>query len=168
MRLLCTRTNWNRVILEGRKPGLNAGDWLRKRAVPAGSGGQRSVPRFTPRGADPGQYPRWPGISAGLRRAAGLLDDPELTFSARILRSMIEEGIGGTGRALADRYRTQLREEPLEILSEDDFIAERDASVARQKKVEAEDSEPFEGAAGAARVALEKKKATSLWPNFHL
>ncbi|SQC15565.1 glutamate--cysteine ligase [Klebsiella pneumoniae] len=31
-----------------------------------------------------------------------------------------------------------------EILSEDDFIAERDASVARQKKVEAEDSEPFE------------------------
>ncbi|HBY5101987.1 TPA: glutamate--cysteine ligase, partial [Klebsiella pneumoniae] len=71
-------------------------------------------------------------------------DDPELTFSARILRSMIEEGIGGTGRALADRYRTQLREEPLEILSEDDFIAERDASVARQKKVEAEDSEPFE------------------------
>ncbi|MFS9543238.1 glutamate--cysteine ligase, partial [Klebsiella pneumoniae] len=43
-----------------------------------------------------------------------------------------------------DRYRTQLREEPLEILSEDDFIAERDESVARQKKVEAEDSEPFE------------------------
>ncbi len=46
---------------------------------------------------------------------------------------------------LPDRYtaRTQLREEPLEILGEDDFIAERDASVARQKKVEAEDSEPL-------------------------
>ena len=71
-------------------------------------------------------------------------DDPELTFSARILRSMIEEGIGGTGRKLADEYRTMLRDEPLEILSEEDFIAERDASVARQKKVEAEDSEPFE------------------------
>ncbi len=71
-------------------------------------------------------------------------DDPELTFSARILRSMIEEGIGGTGRKLADEYRTMLRDEPLEILSEDDFIAERDASVARQKQVEAEDSEPFE------------------------
>ena len=37
-----------------------------------------------------------------------------------------------------------IREEPLEILSEADFIAEREASVARQKKVEAEDSEPFE------------------------
>ena len=29
-------------------------------------------------------------------------------------------------------------------MSEADFIAEREASVARQKKVEAEDSEPFE------------------------
>jgi glutamate--cysteine ligase len=37
-----------------------------------------------------------------------------------------------------------LREEPLEILREDDFIAEREASVMRQQKVEAEDSEPFE------------------------
>lgn len=71
-------------------------------------------------------------------------DDPELTFSARILRSMLEEGIGGTGRELADQYRTMLREEPLEILREDDFIAEREASVKRQQKVEAEDSEPFE------------------------
>ncbi|MDS6632542.1 glutamate--cysteine ligase [Klebsiella michiganensis] len=37
-----------------------------------------------------------------------------------------------------------LREEPLEILSEADFVAEREASVQRQKKVEAADSEPFE------------------------
>lgn len=57
---------------------------------------------------------------------------------------MLEEGIGGTGRELADRYRTMLREEPLEILSEADFVAEREASVQRQKKVEAADSEPFE------------------------
>ncbi|RYA67334.1 glutamate--cysteine ligase, partial [Enterobacter cloacae complex sp. 2DZ2F16B1] len=71
-------------------------------------------------------------------------DNPELTFSARVLRSMLEEGIGGTGRELADRYRTMLREEPLEILSEADFAAEREASVQRQKKVEAADSESFE------------------------
>ena len=57
---------------------------------------------------------------------------------------MLEEGIGGTGRELADRYRTLLREEPLEILSEADFAAEREASVQRQKKVEAADSESFE------------------------
>ena len=40
-------------------------------------------------------------------------DDPELTFSARILRSMIEEGIGGTGRALcATRRKSRNRSLP--------------------------------------------------------
>ena len=128
--LLCTRTNWNRVILEGRKPGLTLGKDLfrdlRRVAQTLDSihGGE--------------------AYQQVCDELLACFDDPELTFSARILRSMIEEGIGGTGRALADRYRTQLREEPLEILSEEDFIAERDASVARQKKIEAEDSEPFE------------------------
>ncbi|KAA5702550.1 glutamate--cysteine ligase, partial [Klebsiella pneumoniae] len=60
-------------------------------------------------------------------------DNPELTFSARILRSMIDEGIGGTGKAFGEAYRNLLREEPLEILQEEEFIAERDASVRRQQ-----------------------------------
>ena len=71
-------------------------------------------------------------------------DNPELTFSARILRSMLDEGIGGTGKALAEQYRTMLREEPLEILSEEDFAKERDASRARQQQIEEADNEPFE------------------------
>ena len=71
-------------------------------------------------------------------------DNPELTFSARILRSMIDQGIGGTGRSLSAEYREMLKQEPLEILSEADFVAERDASVVRQKEVEAADTESFE------------------------
>jgi len=70
-------------------------------------------------------------------------DNPERTFSARILRSMIEQGIGGTGRALAAKYRDMLMQEPLETLSEADFAAERDASVMRQKEIEAADTESF-------------------------
>lgn len=72
------------------------------------------------------------------------LINPELTFSARILRSMIDQGIGGTGRSLSAEYREMLKQEPLEILSEADFVAERDASVVRQKEVEAADTESFE------------------------
>ena len=71
-------------------------------------------------------------------------DNPELTFSARILRSMLDQGIGGTGKALAEQYRTMLREEPLEILSEEDFAKERDASRARQRQIEEADNESFE------------------------
>ena len=71
-------------------------------------------------------------------------DNPELTFSARSLRSMIDQGIGGTGRSLSAEYREMLIQEPLEILSEADFVAEREASVVRQKEVEAADTESFE------------------------
>ena len=61
-------------------------------------------------------------------------DNPDLTFSARILRSMIDTGIGGTGKAFAEAYRNLLREEPLEILREEDFVAEREASERRQQE----------------------------------
>jgi hypothetical protein len=37
-------------------------------------------------------------------------------------------------------YREMLMQEPLEILSEADFVAEREASVVRQKEVEAADT----------------------------
>ena len=63
-------------------------------------------------------------------------DNPDLTFSARILRSMIDTGIGGTGKAFAEAYRNLLREEPLEILREEDFVAEREASERRQQEME--------------------------------
>ncbi len=57
---------------------------------------------------------------------------------------MIDQGIGGTGRALSAEYRDMLRQEPLEVLSEAEFAAERDASVVRQSEIEAADTESFE------------------------
>lgn len=41
--LLCTRTNWNRVILEGRKPGLTLGIGCETAQFPLPKVG-RSVP----------------------------------------------------------------------------------------------------------------------------
>jgi glutamate--cysteine ligase len=70
-------------------------------------------------------------------------DNPELTFSARILRSMLDQGIGGTGRSLSAQYREMLQSEPLEVISEADFDAEREASQMRQKEIEAADTETF-------------------------
>ncbi|MGL4725570.1 MAG: glutamate--cysteine ligase [Scandinavium sp.] len=149
--LLCTRTNWNRVILEGRKPGLTLGIGCETAQFPLEKVGK--------------------DLFADLKRVAQTLDsieggnayqqvcdelvasfdNPELTFSARILRSMLESGIGGTGKTLGEQYRTMLREEPLEILHEADFEAEREASIARQRQIEEADTEPF--AAVVARHA---------------
>jgi len=142
--LLCTRTNWNRVILEGRKPGLTLGIGCETAQYPLADVG-RDLFNDLKRVAQ-----TLDGVYGGNEYEAvcdqlvASFDDPELTFSARILRSMIDEGMGGTGKALSEHYRSQLREEPLEILHEEDFIAECHASLARQAEIEAGDNESFE------------------------
>ena len=142
--LACTRKNWNRVIIEGRRPGLTLGIGCEAAQFPLSQVGK--------------------DLFADLRRVAEVLDgmsgnneyqdvcdqlvasfdDPELTYSARILRSMIDNGIGGTGVALAAHYREMLKSEELEILTPEDFASERDASITRQQTMEASDTEPFE------------------------
>ncbi|CEC27535.1 gamma-glutamylcysteine synthetase [Salmonella enterica subsp. enterica serovar Paratyphi A] len=165
--LLCTRTNWNRVILEGRKPGLTLGIGCETAQFPLPVILEGRKPGLTLGiGCETAQFPLpkvGKDLFRDLKRVAQTLDsihggeeyqkvcdelvacfdNPELTFSARILRSMIDEGIGGTGKAFGEAYRNLLREEPLEILQEEEFIAERDASVRRQQEIEAADTEPF-------------------------
>ncbi|EOI3579093.1 glutamate--cysteine ligase [Cronobacter turicensis] len=142
--LLCTRANWNRVILEGRKPGLTLGIGCETAQFPLEKVGKdlfRDLRRVaqTLDGINGGQE-----YQQVCDRLVACFDDPELTYSARILRSMIENGIGGTGRMLADNYRTMLREEPLQTLHEEDFRQEQAASLARQREIEAADTEPFD------------------------
>ncbi|EMD9273961.1 glutamate--cysteine ligase [Cronobacter malonaticus] len=142
--LLCTRTNWNRVILEGRKPGLTLGIGCETAQFPLEKVGKdlfRDLRRVaqTLDGIHGGQE-----YQQVCDRLVACFDDPELTYSARILRSMIENGIGGTGRMLADNYRNMLREEPLQALNEEDFRQEQAASLARQREIEAADTEPFD------------------------
>ncbi|WP_458023197.1 glutamate--cysteine ligase, partial [Kosakonia sp. BK9b] len=142
--LLCTRTNWNRVILEGRRPGLTLGIGCETAQFPLAQVG-KDLFRDLKRVAQ-----TLDGVYGGNEyekvcdQLVASFDDPELTFSARILRSMIDNGIGGTGKALGEQYRAQLCNEPLEILRDEDFIAECEASLLRQQEVEAGDTESFE------------------------
>ncbi len=142
--LLCTRANWNRVILEGRKPGLLLG---------VGCGEAQTLL------ADTGKL-----LFKDLRRVAETLDgqqgerhyqdvcdrlvasfdDPELTYSARILAQMKEHGLCGTGLALAEQYRHQLTEESLEILNESQLMQEAVRSKVNQQEIEESDTLSFE------------------------
>ena len=142
--LLCTRKNWNRVILEGRKPGLTLGMGCETAQHPLNEVGNdlfrdlRRVAVALDGIAGDDEYQKV------CDQLVACFDDPELTYSARILRSMIDNGIGGTGIALAEQYRAMLREEPLEALSEEDFEQEHDASWQRLREIEAADREPFD------------------------
>lgn len=142
--LLFTRTNWNRVILEGRKPGLMLG---------IGSGSTEQ-PLIT----------LGKTLFSDLRRLAETIDSnngnthyqevcdkliegfdyPELTLSARCLKQLIEHGMSGLGMRLANDYRQKLRDEPLKVLSEAQFDDERIRSWQRQRALEAADSVSFD------------------------
>jgi len=142
--LLCTRTNWNRVILEGRKPGLTLGMGCETAQFPLEKVGKdlfRDLKRVAQTLDSIHSGDAYVKVCDEL---VASFDDPELTFSARILRSMLDNGIGGTGISLAAQYRDMLREEPLEIISEADFIKEHDASWDRLREIEAADTESFE------------------------
>lgn len=138
--LLCTRTNWDRVILEGRKPGLTLGMGFETAPFPLVEAGKdlfRDLRRVAQVLDDIHGGDAWQKVCDDL---VACFDNPELTFSARILRSMLDNG----GKALAEQHRSQLREEPLEILTEAEFSAEHDASWTRQHQLEAADTESFE------------------------
>lgn len=142
--LLCTRTNWNRVILEGRKPGLTLGMGCESAQFPLAKVGKdlfRDLKRVALALDSIHGGEAYQNVCDEL---VASFDNPDLTFSARILRSMIDNGIGGTGKALANQYRDMLREEPLEIISEAEFSAEHDASLTRQHQLEAADTESFD------------------------
>ncbi|WP_329907353.1 glutamate--cysteine ligase [Serratia quinivorans] len=142
--LLCTRKNWNRVILEGRKPGQTIGIGCDDSREPLAKVGKalfddlRRVAEVLDSEAGDRQYQQ---VCDELVAA---FDDPELTFSARILKAMKEEGTGRVGLQLAEQYRQMLIEEPLEILTEAELAKEQEASWQRQRNVEARDTLSFE------------------------
>jgi glutamate--cysteine ligase len=142
--LQCTRHNWNRVILEGRKPDQTIGIGCDSARQPLKVVGK--------------------SLFADLLRVAEVLDgcntnsqyqdvcnklissfeDPELTFSGRMLQAIKDVGVGQFGLALAKQYRQMLQSEPLSVLTEDQMEAECVASVQRQKEMEQQDTESFD------------------------
>ncbi|HHQ6626916.1 TPA: glutamate--cysteine ligase [Serratia fonticola] len=142
--LLCTRKNWNRVILEGRKPGQTIGIGCNDTREPLDKVGKalfddlKRVAEVLDSEAGDRQYQQV------CEQLVAAFDDPELTFSARILKKMKAQGTGNVGLELAEKYRKMLIEEPLELLTEEQLAQEQQASWQRQRDIEASDTLSFE------------------------
>lgn len=138
--LACTRHNWNRVILEGRKPGQTIGMGCEAAQQPLADVGKalfRDLHRVAVTlDSQNGEH----HYQEVCDRLAASFDDPELTYSARFMQSLKDNGIAGTGMALAEQYRQQLLQEPLEILSEEQFSDEARRSVVKQREIEESDT----------------------------
>ena len=142
--LLCTRKNWNRVVLEGRKPnqkisvGCSETEHSLVEVGKALFADLHRVAEVLDSNQGSTQYQQV------CDQLVASFDDPELTYSARILQAIKASGVTDTGIALAEQYRHMLCEEPLEVISEEDFTRQALESVAAQKKLEEDDTLDFE------------------------
>ncbi|MCV9880482.1 glutamate--cysteine ligase [Brenneria izbisi] len=142
--LACNRKNWNRVILEGRKPGQTIGmgcDAAQRPIAEVGKALFADLRRVAEVLDDGNTQPYYQQVCDELVTG---FDDPESTFSGRLLDLMKKEGSGGVGLHLADEYRNILISEPLQILTEEQLQVECERSWLRQRQIEAEDTLSFD------------------------
>ncbi len=142
--LACAKGNWNRVVTEGRKPGLELNDGCSETRYPlkqiAGQmfeGLKRIAVVLDSQHAD-NAYQQ---VCEDLLQS---VDNPQLTYSGRILETMQQQGIAIAGRLLAEEYRQMLAAEPLEVLTDAQLEEQAQASIAAQQAIEAADTLDFE------------------------
>ncbi|MFC3394651.1 glutamate--cysteine ligase [Brenneria rubrifaciens] len=142
--LACTRKNWSRIVLEGRKPGQTVGmgcDSVQQPIADVGKALFADLRRVAEVLDDGNIQPCYQQVCGELITG---FDDPESTFSGRLLELMKKEDSSGVGLHLADEYRKILSSEPLQVLTEERLIAECERSWLRQRQIEAEDTMSFE------------------------
>ncbi|PHM63424.1 glutamate--cysteine ligase [Xenorhabdus ishibashii] len=141
--LACCRGNWNKVILEGRKPGLSIGLGYGIEQQPLKIVGQELF-RDLERVAEVLDACSGTQYQSVCKELVNMFEDPSLTFSARVLDKMKSQGIVGFGLELAGQYHSELTEEHYSILNDENFSVEREASVSRQHGLEQQDNMSFE------------------------
>ncbi|CDG22136.1 Glutamate--cysteine ligase [Xenorhabdus poinarii G6] len=141
--LECCRGNWNKVILEGRKPGLSIdlGGGVEPQSLKVVG---RELFRDLGRVAEVLDTCSGTQYQSVCKELVNMFEDPTLTFSARVLEKMKSQGVGHFGLALANQYHNELTEEHYSILDDERFSVEREASISRQHHIEQQDSMSFE------------------------
>lgn len=134
--LQCTKVNWNRVIMEGRKPGQVISMGCGSYQEPLAKVGHELFKDLL-RVADVLDHKdEQKSYRKVCERLDTMFDDPELTLSARTLQAISDMGTSKFGLALAKQYKQQLNAEPLQVLTDGDFIYQRNQSVAKQQMKE--------------------------------
>lgn len=142
--LECAKLNWNRVIMEGRKPGQTIGlgcDDYREPLAKVGHDLFKDLLRVADvlDHLDNSQPYR-----QVCERLNVMFDQPELTLSAKTLDAISHSGIEKFGFTLAEQYKQELLAKPLALLTEQDFVQQRNLSLAKQQQREANDTLSFD------------------------
>ena len=143
--LACWRDNWNKVILEGRKPGLELQIGCRGEKLTLQAWAHRvfddlvKIAELMDSTQDGTAYQ---DVCAKLRT---WIDDPSLTFSAQLLEQTKQfGGLGKVGVALGNEYRQANLNHNYRIYSEAIMEQEVQASRVAQQNVEQSDTQSFD------------------------
>ncbi|PPI87750.1 glutamate--cysteine ligase [Candidatus Pantoea edessiphila] len=146
------RENWNIVTLEGRKPNQKINIGCNNHKYPLVDIGKK--------------------IFSDLYKLAEILDkneknmkyqkiceqlflyfeNPDLTYSARILDIIKQNGMIKTGISLSKKYHNLLCLEPLNLITEEDFKIKAKQSIFEQKNIENNDLLNFENYINNLRI----------------
>lgn len=138
-----TDTNLNRVILEGRKPGLTLlqdGNEVEMREIATALFSQfTQVAKLMDQAYSDSRY------SLAVEREWQKVQDPDKTYSGRWLNKLLSEGDNAmVGKSLAEEYSQQIASFSYHHTSATEFQNEAVRSFAEQKEIEEADTTTFE------------------------
>ncbi|CAL1329490.1 glutamate--cysteine ligase [Candidatus Providencia siddallii] len=73
-----------------------------------------------------------------------MIKDPRLTYSSLILNEILEKGINKFGLELSEKYFKQLTKEPYEVITKKQFEIAKIKSIKKQLKIEKNENKTFE------------------------
>ncbi|VFP88181.1 glutamate--cysteine ligase [Candidatus Erwinia haradaeae] len=138
--LLNTRKNWDLIITEGRKCGQTINIDCQKTQHLVSEIGKNLLYDLNRIGKILDNFNKYPNYQKVCQNLQKFFDNPNLTYSGRLLPILKSNGIKNTGLSLALQYKEKFNRESLEVLKTHSFINEAKKSKINQEKLEATDT----------------------------
>ncbi|MCE0494218.1 glutamate--cysteine ligase [Vibrio salinus] len=143
--LECWRANWRKVILEGRKPGLELQIGCQGEVLSLTEWAKRVFSEFSEVAKVMDQVNDDHRYSDVITELADWIMHPEKTLSSQMLEKIKETGgIGSLGRALNQHHSDFYRQYQLRHFSREVLNQEAIESLEKQRKIEKSDSMDFD------------------------
>ncbi len=143
--LQCWRENWNKVVLEGRKPGLTLQIGCEGEQLTQAEWGRRVFADLSELAVVMDKAYGGENYQKVCQELVSWFDDPEKTLSARLLRDVIEQqSIGKVGLAIAKQNAELYSQGEYHIVSESQLVEESRVSMKKQQDVEQGDAISFD------------------------
>ncbi|WP_277208482.1 glutamate--cysteine ligase [Vibrio misgurnus] len=143
--LACWRDNWRKVVLEGRKPGLELQIGCHGEVLTLQTWAKRVFADLRAIAQTMDAVLGGQAYQVVCDKLEGWIDNPELTLSAQILAQIKQHGgLGKTGCALGNQYRAENLQHHYQYYSLDVMEQEVCRSTQAQAEVEAKDTLSFD------------------------